>query len=153
MKPVKLLFLCFVVIVAALLIWVKVTYRDPANIKNVPPVVKSNTERISKEGTVTVKVIPSPLLDTVDKKNWAFNVTLDAHTGSLDDDLTQTALLQNDKGESVRPKTWEGSPLGGHHREGTLIFEPFSQEPKSVTLILRSVGGVPERKFIWEVKE
>lgn len=151
MKASKLLFFCFVITIAALLIVVKVTntYRDKANI---PPVQKSNPQQINLEGSVNVKVAPVPFLDNSDGKGWAFGITLDAHTGSLDEDLTKIATLQNDQGESVKPRTWDGSPPGGHHREGTLFFEPFSQSPKSVTLILRDVGGITERKFTWEAK-
>jgi hypothetical protein len=50
------------------------------------------------------------------------------------------------------------SPSGsGHHREGVLSFpatdaggKPLvSPEAKAVTLIVRGIGGVPERVFQW----
>lgn len=110
----------------------------------------SLTTQTDSEGSVTVKVTPENISN--DKKNWQFKVVLDTHTGSLDEDLTRSAELTDENGIKQLPLSWEGSPPGGHHREGVLKFPAFQERPQSVTLILRNVGGVAERELSWDIQ-
>ncbi len=149
MKYKNIIFVCIAIIIAAFII-----YRFVIN-----PLQNNNTTvgkqnilltQTNSEGAVTIKVT----LENVsgDKKAWQFKIVLDTHTGSLNEDLLNNSVLIDDQGEKLKPKTWKGDPPGGHHREGLLTFESFSQAPKSVILILRSVGDVSERKFTWDSK-
>lgn len=143
--------ICLIAILAAF-----VVYRFVSNIsqnyKNITQLQSQNslTTQTNSEGSVTVKVTPENISE--DKKIWQFQIVLDTHTGSLDEDLTKSPVLIGDQ-EELQPAAWEGAPPGGHHREGLLTFESFSQTPKSVTLILRNVGGVAERSFSWSLKQ
>lgn len=142
--------MCITFIIAAFILYKFVGNTSQDN-KVLTQPQKENTlyTQTNSEGTVTVKVTPRNISE--DKKTWQFQIVLDTHTGSLDEDLTKNAVLTSDQGE-LQPTTWEGTPPGGHHREGVLIFSAFQQRPQSVTLILRSVGGVSERRFSWNLK-
>lgn len=110
----------------------------------------SLTTQKNSEGSVTVKITPENI--SKDKKTWQFQVILDTHTGSLDENLTKSAELTDEKRNKLLPLSWDGDPPGGHHREGVLTFPAFQERPQSVTLILRAVGGISERKFSWNVQ-
>lgn len=98
---------------------------------------------------VSVAVKPTALaLDKAVK----FDVRLNTHSVALDQDLIAVSELRDDQGRSYRPDQWKGSPPGGHHRKGTLIFPALKGPVKSVSLIIRDVADVPERVFTWNVK-
>ena len=99
---------------------------------------------------VTVKATPIEL--GANTQTWKFQIVFDTHSGSLDDDLLQIAVLADDAGREYRPIAWEGAGPGGHHREGVLIFNAISPTPPVAELKIRSVGGVPERSFSWSIK-
>ncbi len=103
----------------------------------------------NSEGNVEVEITPKV---SKDKKSWSFKIILTTHSGSLDEDLAKQTFLESNSGEKIEPLKWEGSPPGGHHREGELIFPSFSQTPKSVKLILQSIGQISERSFVWNTK-
>ncbi len=86
-----------------------------------------------------------------------FTVAMETHAVDLDRyDLRTLAVLRTNQGYGVRPRRWNAPP-GGHHREGILAFP--SRSPKgrpmlgpgtrAITLVLRNVAGVPERRFTW----
>lgn len=82
----------------------------------------------------------------------SFHVRLNTHSVELSQDLIAASELRDDQGRSYRPDQWKGSPPGGHHRKGTLIFPVLQGPVNSVTLIIRDVADVPERVFSWDVK-
>jgi len=147
----NIIYMCIAIIIAALTLY-RFVGNPPQGNKTTVEKQKQNTllTQTNSEGEITVKATPEKVSE--DKKAWSFRIVLDTHTGSLDEDLTKNALLIDDLGEKLKPETWEGDPLGGHHREGLLTFELFSNVPKSITLILQNVGGVSERKFSWDGK-
>ena len=110
----------------------------------------SLTIQTNSEGSVTVKITPENISEDI--KTWQFQVILDTHIGSLDEDLTKSAELTDEKRNKLLPLSWDGDPPGGHHREGVLTFPAFQERPQSVTLILRNVGGIAEREFIWRIQ-
>lgn len=89
-------------------------------------------------------------MESSDKKTWNFKITITTHEGSLDQDLTNGSILKNEKDDMLSPLGWEGSPPGGHHREGILSFPAFMEEPKTVTLKLSGFGK-RERVFTWDL--
>jgi hypothetical protein len=101
----------------------------------------------NSEGTVTVDATPVEVSGAA--KSWKFKIALNTHSDELTQDLTQTVTMADDKGNLYNPISWEGSPPGGHHREGTLLFQPITPRPKNISLIIKNIGGVPERKFNW----
>lgn len=88
-------------------------------------------------GPVTYKVTPKKVVSNSD--TWDFEVSLDTHTGSLDQDLVALVRLVDDKGNKYKAIKWEGTPPGGHHREGVLSFNAISPKPNNVSLIVK--GG------------
>lgn len=106
--------------------------------------------QINSEGLVEVDVTPVDVSPNSD--SWKFNITLNTHSVELDQDLTKIGVLVDDKGSVYQPQSWEGTPPGGHHREGVLTFSPPPANPDSITLKIRGVGGVVERSFTWSIK-
>lgn len=102
------------------------------------------------EGGVTVSATPTIL--TKNDQIWEFKVTLDTHQGSLDADLTASAILRDQKGSLFRPLSFKGDPPGGHHREGVLQFTAISASTETVTLVLNNIGNIKERVFTWTVR-
>ena len=153
MKEAKLLFILIVIIVSAGVFTVVNPISKPGEKDENTPVleiVKNNTfsSQLNSEGNTTVKVMPENV--SSDKKSWSFKIVLDAHEGSLDQDLTKNVYLIDDQKSKSNPLKWEGDSIGGHHREGLLTFESFLQTPKLVTLIIENIG-IPERKFTWSI--
>lgn len=147
----SIIYMCIAIVIAALILY-RFAGNPPQSNKTTVETQKQNTlqSQTNSEGEITVKATPEKVSE--DKKAWSFRILLDTHTGSIDEDLIKNATLVDNKGEKIMPIAWDGDPPGGHHREGVLVFDLFSQTPKSVTLILRSVGGIDERKFNWDTK-
>ena len=82
-----------------------------------------------------------------------FSVTLDTHSGSVDQyDLAKLAVLRDSAGTEYRATKWDSSP-GGHHRKGTLTFPASAIDTartKSVVMVIRDTAGVKERDLRWQ---
>ncbi len=102
--------------------------------------------QLNKENRVSIKVKP---VEFEFGKPANFAVSLNAHSGSLDFDLTKISVLEDDKGGIYRPTGWDGSPPGGHHRSGTLSFPQIATGTKVIKLTVRDIYDVPERIFEW----
>lgn len=96
---------------------------------------------------VTMKVTPRPL--AAGAAEWEFGVSLDTHSGSLDDDLAKTAVLVVD-GKELAPTAWTGAAAGGHHREGVLKFPAPAALPPAVELRIQRTGESEPRVFRWD---
>lgn len=99
-----------------------------------------------------VAIKATPVEFGQDSKQWSFTIVFDTHSGSLDQDPTKVISLADDKGNTYQPIAWEGPGPGGHHREGTLIFNPVQPLPEYVELKIKDVGGIAERSFRWNTK-
>ena len=82
---------------------------------------------------------------------WDFEVTMESHIQSLNDDLAKSSVLVAD-GTQYAPLSWEGAPPGGHHRKGLLRFKAIVLQPRSVELQLRLARDVTPRSFKWQSK-
>jgi hypothetical protein len=99
--------------------------------------------QVSEGGQVTVNVTRQDAQDGL-----SFTVVMDTHAVDLDGyDLAALAVLRTADGQELRPRTWD-APKGGHHREGTLTF-PATNASGPIELVIREIGGVPERIFQW----
>lgn len=105
----------------------------------------------SNEGGVVVRVTPARLAP--EAASWDFEVVFETHTVPLTGDPAQFTVLLDPQGRAHAALRWDGDPPGGHHRKGVLRFKPLTPVPTSVTLKIRSVGGVPERTFTWSVAD
>ena len=75
---------------------------------------------------------------------------MDTHSVELDQDMTKITVLVDDQGKEYKPLGWEGT-VGGHHREGMLIFNQITPTPKSVKLKISGIGDVV-RSFVWQLE-
>lgn len=105
--------------------------------------------RSSDMGGVRVVVTPK---DVAAKSAWEFKVVMDTHIKPLDDDLTKTAVLEDDEGRKYMPLSWQGDKPGGHHREGVLRFSAPSEQVKSFELQIQGSGEESKRVFQWTMK-
>ena len=103
----------------------------------------------SRKNGVTVDVKP---LQFAPGKPAKFEVRMNTHSVNLSQDMVASSKLKDDQGREYRPVTWQGPPPGGHHRRGVLEFPTLEGSPKSVTLVIRNIGAVPERTFEWKVE-
>ena len=103
----------------------------------------------NNEASVLVSVTPQNLNKVSD--SWNFDLTLTTHSGSIDTDLAASSELIDDKGNSYKPVSWEGSPPGGHHRNGVLKFNAITPKPKFIELKIYDVGEVSVRSFKWNL--
>jgi len=78
-------------------------------------------------------------------------VVLDTHTVALDDVVFEWAVaLRTPEGAEVAPTRVEGSRGSGHHREAIVLFPPVAPRGP-VRIVVRNVGGIGERVFVWEL--
>lgn len=75
----------------------------------------------------------------------AFETWIDTHKGALSFEMTEVATLEAGGG-AYPPIRWDGSPPGGHHRFGILVFPGVPQKAE-MRIVVRDVYGVPERVF------
>ncbi|PIP87295.1 hypothetical protein COW81_01085 [Candidatus Campbellbacteria bacterium CG22_combo_CG10-13_8_21_14_all_36_13] len=101
--------------------------------------IVSAVELLNEEGNVTVSV------ESLNEANTNFRITLRTHFVELNYDLVKLSSLFNIYGNEYIPISWDGDPVGGHHRTGVLKFD--SEEIKNPTLLLiRGIDGI-DRKF------
>ena len=81
-----------------------------------------------------------------------FEIQLNTHSGDLSQDLVTVCTLKDNKGREYQPTGWDGSPPGGHHRNGVLEFPELGDAAQSITLVIREVANVPERVFNWSIE-
>lgn len=103
-----------------------------------------------EQAPVLIKVTPTQLGSG--QNPWKFTVTFTTHSGDLDQDPTKVAVLIDDRGNTYRPISWEGPQPGGHHIEGSFLFDTIEPTPKYVELKILDVGGIPERIFKWSLE-
>ena len=118
---------------------------DLADVSDVTRVTFDKSPRVNSEASVEVRVTPLDL----GSGDWTFTVGLTTHSGDLGEDMMETAVLRTNEGKEFRPTSWEGSPPGGHHREGVLSFGNPGVYVSEVIVEIREVGGVEAREFRW----
>ncbi len=64
-------------------------------------------------------------------------------------DLLESVVLLDASGNEVKPLTWDGDPLGGHHRTGTLRFAAPDPVPDTIRVLVKNIADVPSREFVW----
>ena len=95
--------------------------------------------RINSEAGVTITAVYLG--------NNAFDIKLDTHSGSLDYEMARISYIRDNKGNMIKPESWDGG-IGGHHFEGTLKFPEFD-DSTGFELVFQDVEGVKERILKW----
>ncbi|UCE55208.1 MAG: hypothetical protein JSV31_07135 [Desulfobacterales bacterium] len=102
----------------------------------------------NRQNRVRVDVRPVQL---VAGKPAKFEVRMNTHSVSLNQDLVAVCILKDNQGREYQPMNWQGSPPGGHHRQGVLEFPTLDGNPTSIILVIRDIAEVPERTFRWSI--
>ncbi len=129
--------------------WITVNKQKPLPPATLPP--NSTVLYESKEqsaGNVTVTVTPQELASG---KPTTFEIVFDTHSVDLNFDVARVVELRDDQGNTYGTPVWDGSPPGGHHRKGTLLFPIPIKQTTGVTLTLNDIAGVAERVFTWNL--
>jgi hypothetical protein len=107
-------------------------------------------------GGVTVKVTPFTLTDET-ATTLDFEVVLDTHSGELNYDLAELALLRDNLGNKYQPAAWTPGENTGHHVSGKLSFADrdtiLQSDVTELTLDVTDIAGVSSRIFSWSVGE
>lgn len=154
MKTTSKIIIGICVLVIGFSLWlVYVTVRPVGNRlqdANSPVPVQKSTKltQTNNQGNVDVSVTPVVLAAGKPAK---FDVEINNHVINLDFDMIKISSLSDDSGRSMGTPTWDGSPPGGHHRGGTLTFSTVPETPKSVTLTIKNVANISERRFTFDV--
>jgi len=129
------------------------TAADKVNSSNPPSAAGDSTSGLvqtSSSGGVTIEVEWRGQTGN----SLEFGVSMDTHSGSLDYNLKDLAVLRDSSGQEYKPDTWD-APSGGHHVSGTLTFPvTASFNPatlKYIELTINDVAGVAERSFRWQL--
>ena len=78
-------------------------------------------------------------------------VVLDTHSVSLDEVAFERAVaLRKSDGSDEAPTAVERATGTGHHREAVVVFS-LPEAISEVRIVVKDVGGVPERVFAWPV--
>lgn len=96
-----------------------------------------------------VSVTVTPIDVSAQSIEWKFNVVISTHSVELDHDMVKIGVLIDEQGKEYKALRWEGTPPGGHHREGVLVFEQIKSNPKLVELKISGIGNVV-RSFSWQ---
>ena len=128
-----------------------------------PMTMAAGPQQLTQEDTQGAVTVTATLL-TPDKPRAdgkvAVQITLETHSVDLDSYRLETlARLRDTQGREVQAVGLEAPSGSGHHREGILIFPNMDarnnpligSEAKSLTLLLRDIGGVQERVFRWQL--
>ncbi|MCL4302137.1 MAG: hypothetical protein KJ077_40975 [Anaerolineae bacterium] len=115
------------------------------------PVAPTFERQSNDEKAVTVEVTPLNLPQG--GSSLDFEVAFNTHSVELDFDPTAISVLRDDQGQEYPALAWDGGGPTGHHRSGTLRFKVFDHPTNFVEVVIRSVAGVPERVFRWNLTE
>lgn len=133
-------------------LWALMSARQTKIVQNAPAQLQNNSYQTqeSSEANVTVSVIPRVLFL---REKPVFDVVFETHSVDLNFDVASIATLEDQDTNVLGKPQWDGTPAGGHHRNGALSFsEPLAQSIRQVTITLRDIAGVAKRTFTWEVK-
>ncbi len=102
-----------------------------------------------QQGPVTVAVtLTAP---PVPGSPLKVRVVLDTHSVALDGVAFERAVaLRKSDGSEEAPAAVEELSGSGHHRQAVVVF-PAIAVATEVRIVVRDVGGIPERVFSWEV--
>lgn len=148
-KTNKLLLMILILIAAFFGINVfKKTNKQSFKINTTNKQEKNLNSQENERGNVTVTVKPITLKMG---ENPSFELEFETHSVNLDFDVAKQSYIVDDKGKRFNNGIWNGSPPGGHHRNGTLSFNNSLTQTNYVELIIKNIAGISERKFRWEL--
>ena len=139
----------FVLIILAVAIFISASFESKKKESNTQVLPTKEVDKLATKTDDSGQVFVDAKPLKTEGKNLQFEITVTTHSVELWEDLSSVSKLIVD-GLETTPIRWEGSPPGGHHREGALFFENNFVNPKSIKLIIESIGG-EEKEFEWEL--
>src|SRR3989344_2880430 len=143
---------CIAMIIFAILFAMKLQKNIKLPVKqesNTAKTVQPQFETQEADGG-NVTVIATPEVLQVGKQP-RIKLIFDTHTEELDFDVSKVSILLDDAGNTYSESIWEGSPPGGHHINGKLIFDKQLKEASKIKLVITDVSGIKERVFEWKL--
>lgn len=143
---------CIAMIILAILFAMKLQKNATPSVQ--PKKQTSNAKQIQLEeqevngGNVSVTVKPE-VLQVGEKPR--FMLTFNTHSEELDFDVSKVSTLIDSDENTYSESMWEGTPAGGHHRNGVLIFNEPLKETSNMTLVISNVAGIEKRVFKWSL--
>jgi hypothetical protein len=109
--------------------------------------------RFNEEGPVAVAVTYLNPLEQISEEGLFFEVRMNTHSVDLDAYKKEDhASLRIDGGPEQKAVAWTNPGGGGHHVSGILEFAGTAPSGRSILqLVIRDIGGVPERIFEWQL--
>ena len=139
----------FVLIILAVAIFISASFESKKKESNTQVLPTKEVDKLATKTDDSGQVFVDAKPLKTEGKNLQFEITVTTHSVDLSEDLSSVSKLIVD-GLEATPIRWDGDPPGGHHREGTLLFEGNFINPKSVKLIIESIGG-EKKEFEWEL--
>lgn len=102
--------------------------------------------KVDYQNGITFRVTP---IDFGFENPVKFEIIIDTHSGSLDFDLVKISFLEDNRENKYQPLDWQGSPPGGHHLSGILIFPKIDNQTKKITF---TIQDFPPRIFEWDLE-
>lgn len=97
--------------------------------------------------TVAISLTAPPAIGTPVRAK----VVLDTHSVGLDGiAFDQVVAVRASDGAEQAPTAVEQVTGSGHHRQAVLVFPPLASGGP-LQIIVKGVGGVAERSFVWEL--
>jgi hypothetical protein len=116
-------------------------------------ITKRDLRRVNDEGPVEITIVYLNPLEKQTDSEISFEVRMNTHSVDLDAyEMEKICILQIDGGPDQRALGWFEPGGGGHHVSGVLKYTgPVPSDAKFLQVIIRDVGGVPERVFEWKL--
>ncbi|MCL5797357.1 MAG: hypothetical protein M1366_00960 [Patescibacteria group bacterium] len=153
MKNQKVIILSFAIVIIGAAFYYVVSNRTTSPSTQEVGLEQSGENTLSNQtltdGTVIYTVTPKNL--GASATTWDFDIKLDTHTGSLDQDLVAQVRLVDDKSNEYKAVGWEGAPPGGHHREGILKFSSVTPRPTSIELKIETTNNNENSSLRWNI--
>jgi hypothetical protein len=120
-------------------------------------------QQLTQEDTQGAVTVSATLLTPDNPRpdgKLAVRLKLETHSVDLDQyQLDKLSSLRDAQGREVQAAAVESASGSGHHREAVLTFPGadaagaplLMPEAKVLTLIVRGIGGIPERTFRWQL--
>ncbi len=114
---------------------------------------KSDLRRSNNEGPVEITVVYLNPLKKMQGGELSFEVRMNTHSVDLDGyEMERVSFLRIDGGSEQKALGWFRPRGDGHHISGILKFVgPYPSDAKSLQVLIREIGGVPERVFEWKL--
>jgi len=146
-----------VIVLSLVLVVITFFWTNKSKATNTQPITASENQSKSQalknlptktdnQGGVSFEITP---LSFSFENPIKFEIKINTHSVSLDFDLVETSILEDNFGDKYQPLKWDGSSPGGHHRSGILVFPPLDSKAKKVKLTIQDTYL---RIFEWELE-